>query len=84
MLNERVKLVPPKVYTTIITVSQLSVIIILFISRIFSYLLLQQSSEKEQGPVVQSIVNLTSSLGGQLVKCFTTLFTKYTDIFVEK
>ena len=26
-----------------------------------------------QGPVVQSIVSLTSSLRGQLVKCFTTL-----------
>ena len=25
------------------------------------------------GPVVQSIVSLTSSSGGQLVKCFTTL-----------
>ena len=25
------------------------------------------------GPVVQSIVSLTSSLSGQLVKCFTTL-----------
>ena len=28
---------------------------------------------KDQGPVVQSIVSLTSSLRGQLVKCFTTL-----------
>ena len=26
-----------------------------------------------QGPVVQSIVSLTSSLRGQLIKCFTTL-----------
>ena len=26
-----------------------------------------------QGPVVQSIVSLTSSFRGQLVKCFTTL-----------
>ena len=26
-----------------------------------------------QGPVVQSIISLTSSLRGQLVKCFTTL-----------
>ena len=26
-----------------------------------------------QGPVVQSIVSLTSSLSGQLVKCFMTL-----------
>ena len=30
-------------------------------------------SDIEQGPVVQSIVSLTSSLRGQLVKCFTTL-----------
>ena len=29
--------------------------------------------EAELGPVVQSIVSLTSSLRGQLVKCFTTL-----------
>ena len=28
---------------------------------------------EHQGPVVQSIVSLTSSLRGQLVKCFTTL-----------
>ena len=28
---------------------------------------------KYQGPVVQSIVSLTGSLRGQLVKCFTTL-----------
>ena len=27
------------------------------------------------GPVVQNIVSLTSSLRGQLVKCFTTLLT---------
>ena len=26
----------------------------------------------DQGPVVQSLVSLTSSLRGQLVKCFTT------------
>ena len=38
------------------------------------------------GLVVQSIVSLTSSLGGQLVKCFRTLLpnTMYTDIFYEK
>ena len=29
-------------------------------------------SIKGRGPVVQSIVSLTSSLRGQLVKCFTT------------
>ena len=35
------------------------------------------------GPFVQSIVSLTSSLRGQLIQCFMTLF--YTDIFfVEK
>ena len=28
---------------------------------------------KDHGPVVQSIVSLTSSLRGQLVKCFATL-----------
>ena len=28
---------------------------------------------KIHGPVVQSIISLTSSLRGQLVKCFTTL-----------
>ena len=28
---------------------------------------------KDQGPVVQSIVSFTSSLRGQLIKCFTTL-----------
>ena len=28
---------------------------------------------KDQGPVVQSIVSLMSSLRGQLVKCFMTL-----------
>ena len=40
------------------------------------------------GPLVQSIVSLTSSLRGQLVKCFTTLepttynfITKYTEFF---
>ena len=43
-----------------------------------------------QGPVVQSIMSLTSSLLGQPNKCFTTLLkkndfiTKYNDIFVEK
>ena len=36
------------------------------------------------GPVVQSIVSLTSSLRGQLVKCFTTLLPNTLIIFVEK
>ena len=31
------------------------------------------TNNRAQGPVVQSIVSLTSSLRGQLVKCFTTL-----------
>ena len=30
-----------------------------------------------QGPVVQSIVSLTSSLRGKLVQCFTTLSPKH-------
>ena len=38
-----------------------------------------------QGPVVQSIVSLTSSLRGQLViKVSYDFITKNTDIFVEK
>ena len=36
-------------------------------------LLFEISRVVYQGPVVQSIVSLTSSLRGQLVKCFTTL-----------
>ena len=36
------------------------------------------------GPVVQSIVSLTSSLRGQLIKCFTTLQTNTLIFFVEK
>ena len=38
----------------------------------------------EQGPVVQSIVSLTSSLRGQLEKCFTTLPPYTLLFFVEK
>ena len=37
-----------------------------------------------QGPVVQSIVSLTSLLRGQLVKCFTTLSPNTLKFFVEK
>ena len=37
-----------------------------------------------QGPVVQSMVSLTSSLRGQLVKCFTTLGPNTLNIFDEK
>ena len=38
----------------------------------------------ELGPVVQSIISLTSSLRGQLVKCFTTLQPNTLKFFVEK
>ena len=37
-----------------------------------------------QGPVVQSIVILTSLLRGQLIKCFTTLYPNTLIFFVEK
>ena len=36
------------------------------------------------GPVLQSIVSLTSSLRGQLVKCFNTLLLNTLIFFVEK
>ena len=36
-----------------------------------------------QGPVVQSIVSLTSSLRGQLVKCFMTLLPNTPIFFAE-
>ena len=38
----------------------------------------------EQGPVVQSIISLTSSLSGQLLKNFTTLWPNTLKFFVEK
>ena len=47
------------------------------ISRIFL-------SYTEQGPVVQSIVGLTSSLRGQLVKCFMTSLLNTLIFFLEK
>ena len=37
-----------------------------------------------QGLVVQSIVSLTSSLRGQLIKCFTTVQPSTLKFFVEK
>ena len=37
----------------------------------------------DQGPVVQGIVNLTSSLKGEVLKCFMSLLPK-TIFFVEK
>ena len=41
----------------------------------YTSVVLQQdfSMVLQQGPDVQSMVSLTSSLRGQLVKCFTTL-----------
>ena len=39
---------------------------------------------KVLGPVVQSIVSLTSSLRGQLFKCFTTFLPNTLIFFVEK
>ena len=39
----------------------------------FSFGALSVNVIVDQGPVVQSIVSLTSSLRGQLVKCFKTL-----------
>ena len=47
-------------------------------------LLLRKAKLKYQGPVVQSIVSLTSSLRGHLVKCFTTLQPNTLIFFVEK
>ena len=47
-------------------------------------LVLIKTSLIHQGPVVQSIVSLTSSLSGQLVKCFMTLQPKTLIFCVEK
>ena len=41
-------------------------------------------NDENQGPVVQSIVSLTSSLRGQLVKCCTTLQPNTLKFFVAK
>ena len=41
-------------------------------------------NRKRLDPVVQSIASLTSSLRGQLVKCFTTLLPNALIFFVEK
>ena len=42
------------------------------------------SFRSSQGPVVQSIVSLTSSLSGQLVKCFKTLLPNTLIFFQQK
>ena len=49
-----------------VTVSMNNVFLLVFLS-------LSSSVSKAQGPVVQSILSLTSSLRGQLVKYFMTL-----------
>ena len=49
--------------------------------------IIQKGSAKfleDQGPVVQNLVSLTSSLRGQLVRCFKTLLLKTLIFFVEK
>ena len=45
---------------------------------------LHMNQSRDKGPVVQSIVSLTSLLRGQLVKCFTALLPKTLIFFVEK
>ena len=45
---------------------------------------LSSQISKDLGPVVQSIVSLTRSLRGQLVKCFTNLEPNKLKFFVEK
>ena len=42
------------------------------------------ANNADQGPVAQSIVSLTSSLRGQLVKCFMTLYPNTLIFFVDK
>ena len=42
------------------------------------------SKYKDLGPVVQSIVSLTSSLRGQLVKCFKILQPNTLNFFLNK
>ena len=53
-------------------------------SRLTFYSKSMRFFHKNLGPVVQSIVSLTSSLRGQLVKCFTTLQPNTLKFFVEK
>ena len=64
--------------TCVLTLMESAIIIM---SQYSQFLIFQNQSSLETtdpsklilGPVVQSIVSLTSSLRGQLVKCFTTL-----------
>ena len=45
---------------------------------------MQIGSERKLGLVVQSIISLTSSLRGQLVKCFMTSLPNTLICFIEK
>ena len=47
-------------------------------------MLKSESKNRNQGPVVQNIVSLTSLLRGQFVKCFRTLKANTLIFFVEK
>ena len=44
----------------------------------------RKRATENQGPVVQNIVSQTSSLRGQLVKCFVTLQPTTLKFFVDK
>ena len=51
---------------------------------IYSIIFLKLTQVVNLGPVVQSMVSLTSSLRGQLLKYFTTLLLHTLTFFVEK
>ena len=44
----------------------------------------QKRATENQGPVVQNIVSQTSSLRGQLIKCFVTLQPTTLNFFFDK
>ena len=58
-------------YSAKVITGELSYLVIAFVLRYAT--LSGNSFLNDQGPVVQSIVSLTSSLRGQFVKCFKTL-----------
>ena len=49
-----------------------------------NYIYRLETTRGNQGPVVQSIISLTSSLRGQLVKCFMALLPNTMIVVVEK
>ena len=51
----------------------IDIIHVIYMYLVIHYLAYFLCFDSNQGPVVQSMVRLTSSLRGQLVKCFTTL-----------